>query len=60
MVVDEVELGVFADDDGDEDEADAADSFTSSSTSLAWSAATVDSADDTASLSAVVSSVPKV
>ena len=53
VVVDEV--GVLAADDEE-----AADSFSSSSTSFAWSAASVDSADETASLSAVVWSVPSV
>ena len=52
VVVDEV--GVLADDEAE------ADSFSSSSTSFAWSAARVDSADETASLSAVVWRVPSV
>ena len=47
-----VGLGVFVADAAD-------DSFSSSSTSLAWSASSVDSSDDTVSLSAVVWSVPK-
>ncbi len=55
VVEDGVEVGVLA--------AEAAEElvwFSSSSTSLAWSAATVDWADETDSLSAVVSSVPRV
>ena len=60
MVDDGVEVGVLeaADEDEDDDAALACDS--SSSTSLASSAATVDWADETDSLSAVVLSVPRV
>ena len=57
VVDDGVLLGVLFVDDGDDAEDD---SLSSSSTSFASSAARVDSADETASLSAVVSSVPRV